>query len=388
MVIYNSQSKEIFAARDRLGVKPLYFSTGDGSQLVFSSEIPPILELINDRSLDEIAKRQFLTTRSFFNNHTPYKKVQSFPAGHYFLNGQFLRYWELEESDGADDWTELLEQSVKLRRAGDVPIGTLLSGGIDSSLITSILRPQNTWTVGLSTDNEFEEAKDFSNLIGAQNTSISIQPENFLNSARLMIAHSKMPIAVPNEVLLGELFKIISQTNRVVLSGEGADELFLGYDRIFRWSLTQKEVNYTHFANFYSYSLNPDLEIIEWLLEPYLYLKSPIRILEKFFQERHLHTLLSRMDRASMLSGVEARVPFVDHLLVKSLFASSVKSRISDFDSKINLRNFATKYLPTEIAKRKKIGFPVDLSQIFVDDQKGKYTQWLEWSYGEFEKIA
>jgi asparagine synthase (glutamine-hydrolysing) len=388
MVIYNSESREIFAARDRFGVKPLYFSIENSIQIIFSSEIPPILELINDRSFDEIAKRQFLTTRSFFSNHTPYRKVKSFPAGHYFLNGQFFRYWELEESEPAENWADLLEESVRLRKAGDVSIGTLLSGGVDSSLITAILRPKNTWTVGLSSENEFERAQDFSKYLGAENECVSVQPENFLDAAKLMIQKSGMPIAVPNEVLLGQLFKVVARTNKVVLSGEGADELFLGYDRIFRWSLTQTKLNYTDFANLYSYSQNPDMEIIDWLLEPYIHLKSPVRILEKFFQERHLHTLLSRMDRASMLNGVEARVPFVDHLLVKSIFGGSVEDRISNLESKIKLRHFATKYLPTDMATRSKVGFPVDLSQIFLDGGNDKYGQWLEWSYGEFEKIG
>ena len=388
IVIFNSETREIFAARDRFGVKPLYFSSGGASQYVFSSEIPPLLDLIKDRSLDELAKRQFLTTRSFFDNHTPYKRVQSFPAGHYFLNGKFTKYWNLEGCDQDVDWTKLLENSVKLRKAGDVPVGTLLSGGIDSSLVTAILQPQNTWTVGLSTGNEFKEAEEFSNSIGADNARVSIHPNNFLATASSMIKSSGLPIAVPNEVLLGELFKIVSKKNKVVLSGEGADELFLGYDKIFRWASTQQKLNFSDFANFYSYSPKPDLEIIEWLLEPYLELKKPIRIVEKFFQERHLHTLLARLDRASMLSGVEARVPFVDHLLVNSLFGSSVEARISDFDSKIMLRQFSHKYISPEMANRKKIGFPVDLSQIFQNDQESKYGQWLEWSYGEFEEIA
>ena len=157
-IIFNTKSKDVFVARDRLGIKPLYYrKLNDG--FIFSSEIASILEMFND-DFDEFGIRQYKKLRMTLKGHTFYKNTKMFPAGHYFLNGQIHKYWELNYSPkdpiSDEELKWLIEDSVKIRRRSDVPVGSYLSGGLDSTILSYILDPDHTWTVGFDDLNEFE----------------------------------------------------------------------------------------------------------------------------------------------------------------------------------------------------------------------------------------
>ena len=381
LVIYNNQTSEIFVARDRLGIKPLYF-TQKHNFITLSSEISPIIQLYNFSEIDDIGIRQYKKLRAFFNGRTYLKNIQMFPAGHFMEKNKLQKYWSLpigeKDYPKDDDLIDLLKSSVEYRCISDVEVGSYLSGGIDSTLLASLAKKVHSWTVGFNSLNEFEWGKLGAEFIGTSHHEILFEEENFLNSAKLMIKKRKEPLSVPNEVLLYEMTKQVKTKNTVVLSGEGADELFFGYDRIFAWAQHNKW-DLDSFDNYYSYGSHKDNEIIEDVLAPFMNYGECIDIVAAFFQVAHLHGLLRRLDNATMLCSVEARVPFVDHRLVEKMAGVPFNYRFQNGISKFPLKKLFKNYLPKKIINREKIGFPVPISKIF-NNKINPMDQWLEFN--------
>jgi asparagine synthase (glutamine-hydrolysing) len=134
-----------------------------------------------------------------------------------------------------------------------VPQGTYLSGGLDSTIVTYLSKPAHTWTVGFEELNEFEWGQMASAGLDSEQHEILVDKEAFLDSAKWMVDKRKEPLSVPNEVLIYLMTKEVKKKNTVVLSGEGADELFWGYDRIFRWANSVKDFNLKEFDQYYCY---------------------------------------------------------------------------------------------------------------------------------------
>ena len=381
LVIYNNQTSEIFVARDRLGIKPLYF-TQKHNFITLSSEISPIIQLYNFSEIDDIGIRQYKKLRAFFNGRTYLKNIQMFPAGHFMEKNKLQKYWSLpigeKDYPKDDDLIDLLKSSVEYRCISDVEVGSYLSGGIDSTLIASLAKKVHSWTVGFNSLNEFEWGKLGAEFIGTSHHEILFEEENFLNSAKLMIKKRKEPLSVPNEVLLYEMTKQVKTKNTVVLSGEGADELFFGYDRIFAWA-QQNKWDLDSFDNYYSYGSHKDNEIIEDVLAPFMNYGECIDIVAAFFQVAHLHGLLRRLDNATMLCSVEARVPFVDHRLVEKMAGVPFNYRFQNGISKFPLKKLFKNYFPKKIINSEKIGFPVPISKIF-NNKINPMDQWLEFN--------
>lgn len=245
-VIYNLESKDIFAARDRLGIKPLYcFEQSD--QIAFSSEIHALKKIIPATELDALGIRQYLKLRTFFNGHTIYENIKMFPAGHYYKNGKTTCYWNLEDSGRQTEWQDeeikfLVEDAVRLRRIADVPLGCYLSGGLDSTIISGIAGETHTWTVGFPSQNEFEWGRLAANRFGTTHHEIETDTEEFLATAKEMVTLRDEPLSVPNEVLIKLMTANVAKENTVVLSGEGADELFWGYDPNFQMGASSRMV--------------------------------------------------------------------------------------------------------------------------------------------------
>jgi len=169
-----------------------------------------------------------------------------------------------------------------------------------------------------------------------------------------------------------------------VLSGEGADELFFGYDRIFRWAATAPRWDLEAFARLYAYGSNDDLEIVDDAIAPFAHLERPIDIVAHFFQVAHLHGLLRRLDNSTMLCSVEARVPFVDHHpLVERMAGVPFDYRMQSGDVKAALKRVFADVVPQPIRDRAKVGFPVPLERIFgsVSGQT-LMDQWLHFNLG------
>ena len=191
-----------------------------------------------------------------------------------------------------------------------------------------------------------------------------------------MIKKRKEPLSVPNEVLLYKMTQEVKKENTVVLSGEGADELFWGYDRIFKWANSiNGDINISEFDNYYCYGSVKDDELIDFALEG-LPGKTPLDKIAYYFQIIHLQGLLRRLDNSTMLCAVEARVPFVDHRLVELMAGVPFEWRMGK-TFKEPLKRIFSDLIPKVIIDRQKIGFPVPLNKIF--NSKTNYTPMDSW---------
>lgn len=382
-VIYNSETKETFIARDRLGIKPLYCYE-QGEKRIFSSEVASILALLDhEPKIDMIGVRQYLKLRTFFRGHTLYENIVMFPAGHYLHNGRLIKYWDLTEADNqdADDETlaALIERAIAYRKLADVETGSYLSGGLDSSIIAAVANKEHTWTVGFPDYNEFEYARMVADDYGFKHHEVLVTQETYREIARAIIEKRQEPLSVPNEVLLYQMTRAVKEFNTVVLSGEGADELFLGYDRIFRWA-NEAPFSLSEFDALYSYGSHRDDEILEYVLEPVSDIDDNLLKMTTFFQLYHLHGLLRRLDNSTMFCSVEARVPFVDHTLVEYLYRVPFQYKMQDGIVKAPLKRIFRHRLPKAVVDRKKIGFPVPVNDIFPENRSSGMDGWLNFN--------
>lgn len=387
-VIYDLVTGSVFIARDRLGVKPLYVhESADG--IIVASELSPVLYLIPSASIDEFAVRQYRQMRGFFRERTLYREIKMFPPGHYRLNERVEKYWQLPQTDGlppSDEELEaLIRSAVEVRCIADVPVGSYLSGGLDSSIVAALSNRTHTWVVGMHDENEFAWAQLVADQLGTTHHAISVSPQQFISSARRMVAERREPLAVPNEVLLCEMTHAVKTKNTVVLSGEGADELFGGYDRIFSWAHREPKWDIRRFAEHYCYGSNNDLEVVEDALAPFVALGSTYAIVSAFFQIAHLHGLLRRLDNSTMRCGVEARVPFVDHRLVERLAGASQEYKMAGGEVKAPLKRAFGRLLPASVVRRPKVGFPVLLDRILPSDLPGvtAMDRWFSFNLSE-----
>jgi len=365
-VVADFATQDFFMARDRLGVKPLYFIEGDGT-ITAASEIAPLLGFLKDASFDPRGVRQYLKLRTFFGGCTLYKNVKMFPAGHYMTGGRMKCWWQLpkvhQEPPDDEELRVLLRSAVAYRCLSDVPVGSYLSGGLDSTIVTGLAAQPHTWTVGFKDDNEFAWGRLAAEKFKSIHFEVLITKDEFVPLARDMIQKRREPLSVPNEVLLYTMTRAVKKNNTVVLSGEGADELFFGYDRIFRWA-AQNPWDLRQFSELYSYGSRDDLEIVEEAVGPFLQYGKAIDIVAAFFQTAHLHGLLRRLDNATMMASVEARVPFCDYRLVERMAGVSMDYRMADGVVKAPLKRIFRDIVPSEIIGREKIGFPVELKTI------------------------
>jgi asparagine synthase (glutamine-hydrolysing) len=310
-------------------------------------------------------------------------------AGHYRLNERVEKYWELPQTDGlppSDEELEaLIRSAVDIRCIADVPVGSYLSGGLDSSIVAALSSRTHTWVVGMPDENEFAWAQQVADRLGTTHHAISVSPQQFIASARRMVAERREPLAVPNEVLLYEMTRAVKTENTVVLSGEGADELFGGYDRIFSWAHREKEWDIVKFAEHYCYGSKNDLEVVEDALAPFVALGSTYAVVSAFFQIAHLHGLLRRLDNSTMRCGVEARVPFVDHRLVERLVGVSHEYKMAGGLVKAPLKRIFGGLLPASVVRRPKVGFPVLLDRILPSDVPGltPMDRWFSFNLNE-----
>jgi asparagine synthase (glutamine-hydrolysing) len=387
-VIYDENTDDIFVARDRLGIKPLYYNI-KGKNLLFSSEIAPILE-ISPEEFDDFGIRQYRKLRMTVKNYTVYNNIKFFPAGHYWLNGRMYKYWDLciddREPPSDEELSELIKSAVIARKVSDVPVGSYLSGGLDSTILSYILKPTHTWTVGFPEVNEFEWGSLANQGLGSIHHQTIVDSSEFIETAKWMINKRKEPLSVPNEVLLYLMTLEVKKSNTVVLSGEGADELFFGYHRVFNWAYRSNKLDLDEFDKKYCYGTNQDDEVLDFALEG-IDGKTVLDKIAYFFQIDHLHGLLRRLDNSTMLCGVEARVPFVDHRLVEMVAGCPFDWRMGK-SFKEPLKRIFKDTIPKEIIDRDKVGFAVDLRTMFKTEGKTPMDSWLEFNLDVLSDIS
>lgn len=244
-VIWDDRKKELFGARDFFGIKPMYYAEMNGSFL-FGSEIKAFLPHPDfKKELNTDALEQYLTFQYSPTEDTFFKGVKKLPAAHYFIwkNGALTvqRYWDIHfEADEAPllgDWvrtiSETFQDSVRAHKIADVEVGSFLSSGVDSSYVAAVANVDKTFTVGFGNDEKYNEigwAKRFSRSIGKENFSHVISQEEYWDALPKVQYQMDEPLADPSCIALYFVCKLASEQVKVVLSGEGADEMFGGYN--------------------------------------------------------------------------------------------------------------------------------------------------------------
>ncbi len=244
-VIWDKNNKELFGARDFFGIKPLYYAQMNGSFL-FGSEIKSFLPHPRfEKKLNEAVLESYLTFQYSPTKDTFFEGVCKLPAAHWFRwkNGGLTvrRYWEVrfspDESPSLDDWvskiSDTFRDSVRAHKIADVEVGSFLSSGVDSSYAAAVADVDKTFTVGFGEDERYNEigwAKEFSKAIQKDNFSKVITPQEYWDHLPKIQYHMDEPLADPAAVALYFVCGLAAEQVKVVLSGEGADELFGGYN--------------------------------------------------------------------------------------------------------------------------------------------------------------
>jgi len=463
--VYDKANGKTFLARDRIGIKPLYYAEFDG-RLVFGSEIKVILAYPGFKpKADLTGVSSYLSYRYPIGDHTLFGGINSLLPGHYLeiADGEVARkqYWDLPVIEDKADRGEafyienirsLLESAVRLRMRADVPLGAYLSGGLDSSAIVALMsrfagEPVKTFTIGFEEEgfNEFEYARMVADRYLTDHHEITLGSSDYIDTMIRLIRFKDSPLGVPNEPALHVMSRELKKHITVVLSGEGADEIFGGYGRIFRspWdyqrlkqlaaaggdveseaalllrkNLGEKygdrrfESELDHFLFLYNYNSWEDKErfLHPQVLSAFDH-DLPLRNIfaaqmekcerldqhDKYlwlFEKMHILGLLHRVDMTTMATSVEARVPFVDHRLVEFALSIPIGHKLkwkSEQDraaaSVFNADQISEKYdIPKYILKK---AFEADLPEKVVWRRKmGFPVPVHDWLGDRFNKFA
>jgi asparagine synthase (glutamine-hydrolysing) len=452
--IWDAKQQELFIARDRLGVKPLYYAHLDDGSLFFASEIKAIFQAnalrpeINFGFLPD-----YLANHATSGEETLYRGVKRLLPGHTLTwkdgRVEIRKYWDVSfakvKDDGRTDadyiaeWRALFETSVRLRLMADVPLGMFLSGGIDSSAIAAVMsrmvdEPIKTFSVAFAEReaNELSYARIVAEAYKTNHHEVVVSPEEFFHALPRLIWHEDEPLAHPSSVALYFVSLLASQHVKVVLTGEGSDELLAGYARyrktilnlslgkLYRGitpsivrdamrdgvqnlpasRLRQKllrsflsvppDIESIYFDNFavFPLSMQPLLlssETVERIgsLDPYAGVRVALTetdaasLLDRLLYadiKTYLHELLMKQDQMSMATSVESRVPFLDHKLVEFTCSLPERLKLRGGTTKYILREAMKGVLPEAILSRSKMGFPVPIGSWF----RGQYRSIID----------
>jgi asparagine synthase (glutamine-hydrolysing) len=437
--IWDGPRRRLLLARDRLGVKPLYWAVA-GSRLLFGSEIKSLLEsgLVRAEA-DESRLPELLSTRYLSGAETLFKGIHRLLPGHtlVFEHGTVTtrEYWDipagrsdeslvnLSERDAVQQFRDRLEEAVRIRLMADVPLGMFLSGGLDSSAIAALMagmidRPLQTFSVAFKQRaySELDYARQVSTAIGADAHEIVIDEHDFFGSLPRLIWHEDEPIAHPSSVPLYFVSELARKHVKVVLTGEGSDELLAGYAKypiaLVNWRAggaysvvphpvrawiadtvvprLPKQMRRYASRSFVSMERTPEAMFFDnfaaiglarqrTLLSPRFAGATPHEAYgpsRQYFDAPNGHSttldrllyadlktylveLLMKQDQMSMAASIESRVPFLDHKLVEFAAALPPRLKLRGFTTKWILRQAVRSILPAEILSRPKMGFPV-----------------------------
>ncbi len=431
--IYDKKNETLFLARDHFGIKPLYYAYMNGT-FMFASEIKAFLDVpsfnkeFNEDILETYLEFSFVpTTETFF------KGVYRLDAGYYliFKNHSITksRYFKLDfkEDKKAYDETvqqisEQMQESVERHLISDVEVGSFLSSGIDSSYIVSLAKPDKTYTVGYDIPkyNEIDYAKDLANHLHLKNTSKKITKQEYMDNIEKIIYHLDEPTSDPAAISLYFVAELASKDVKVVLSGEGADEFFGGYNYY------REEVDY-NFYNKIPYfirhfigkiaSLFPEVRGFNFLVRRgeklensyigvnrnFTY-KSAKKLLNKKYSLKAIDVtkdvyeefkdysnidkmqavdikfwlmkdILLKADRMTMASSIEGRVPFIDKEVFRLASSLPFDYKVTKENTKVALREASKSVIPTQAYKKKKLGFPVPIREWMREDDVYKIIE-------------
>ena len=420
--IYDIKKDLYFCARDRYGKKPFYFYHIN-TKFIFSSLIKPIIKAIDyTPTLNKVALSQYLQYFVPIGDNTFYTDIKKLEPSSYLIYEQnklsIKKYYKIKtkkyiynEEEALTNIEETLLKSVESRLVSDVEVGSLLSGGIDSSLISSIYsklsnKSIQTFSVGYETHTKYSElpyAKLLSKHINSNHHEIVLNKQNFIDSFEDVLDSMEEPHGDPASIPLDYLCKHIKNCGiKTVLSGEGSDEIFLGYDNYakfdkfynFKQSLSTEQKEFMRLnlvsslsktnkeSDYIKRVLNDETiyngfgEIFTYNQKKLLFKKVPTF---KSIKEKSNHVdwmsyidlkiwlgdaLLSKVDKISMNNGIETRNPFLDFNLVDLSFKIDSNLKLGN-TNKYLLKKVASKYIPSEIINRSKKGF------------NSPYNEWL-----------
>ncbi|MDM8514655.1 asparagine synthase (glutamine-hydrolyzing) [Desulfobacterales bacterium HSG16] len=437
--IWDKKNRSLFCARDRLGKKPFYYYF-DKNRLVFGSEIKSILQADGiERELDMSALKDYLTYLYVPFPKTIFKKIFKLPPAHcmtvrvsdtdsFTLDISVRPYWDLDyrpdysmtEEKCMEELEERLVQSVKLRLVSDVPLGAFLSGGIDSSAVVAMMSnvmdtPVKTFSIGFeeSDFSELEYARMVAQRYGTDHHEIIVKPESIDVINKLAWQYDE-PFADPSALPTYYVSKAASEHVTVILSGDGGDETFAGYDRYSNYfkfmkadvipaklrSMIFKTISekmpygmkgqgilrhlsrqdFSRFAGMITHSQPgyfKDLfheDVCRSSESAPEFYNEDFRFLKRFYDDSRGAATLSRLqymdvkaylaediltkvDRASMLCSLETRAPLLDHTLLEWIGTIPSEFHMKNSEKKYILKRSLEKHLPNEILYRKKMGF-------------------------------
>lgn len=429
--IYNTKDNSLFIARDFFGIKPMHY-TQIGNDFVYASEIKSILEYpkfekkFNRKTLDSYLSFQYAVPPETF-----FEGVYCLMPGHYlwYKDGEVetTRYFEarfnpdeeMTEEEAVDKIEKVFENSVNAHKIADVEVGCFLSSGVDSSYVSTYFADQKTFTVGFDFGEKYNEiswAKNLSEKIGVEHHTHLISSEEFWDAVPTVQYHMDQPLADPSCIALYFVSRLASHYVKVVLSGEGADELFGGYTcyndpRVFKIYQTivphcirkairaicrklpdikgrdyliracdKLEERYIGNAFMYDYKQKQEL-----LKDPSIATR-PQDLTRKYYYRCRKYDDVTKMqyldinmwmvgdillkaDRMSMANSLELRVPFLDKEVFKVASSLPTKLRCNKHNTKYAMRKAAVRHMPEATAEKEKLGFPVP-TRVWLRDEK------------------
>lgn len=431
LAIWDNQERTLFIARDRLGIKPLYY-TLQQQTLVFGSEIKALLEHPHvPCEVDLRGLSNYLSLKYVPAPGTLFAGIQSLPPGHYLLikdgRVQLQRYWDISyakptrprsEQEYIEEGLHLLREAVALRLRSDVPFGAFLSGGVDSSTIVALMaeqlsEPVKTFSVGFGAGDELPYAQLVADRYGCEHHTLHISAADFIQGAEQVLWHMDQPIADQATVATYMVSKLARRHVKMVLTGEGGDELFAGYARYggerfspwTRWlpawagsslraaarhlpglrrgkialhALTLRD-EAQRFSNWFP-MFNDETK--QLLLSQHMnaYRAGAAEVFRQQLNESDAQEPLDRMlyvdsklwlpdflllrgDKLTMANSLEARIPLLDHKLVEFAGRLPTQYKLHGGERKYLLKRMAERLIPSEIIHRKKQGFPIPIDQ-------------------------
>ncbi|MDD6572802.1 MAG: asparagine synthase (glutamine-hydrolyzing) [Thermoflexaceae bacterium] len=429
-VIWDSNKKQLFGARDYFGIKPFYYTNINGN-LVYGSEIKSILEYPGyKKEMNENALENYLTFQYSVLPETFFKGIFKLMPAHYFIfkdgKMEITRYWEPKfEADEnvtmeelVDKIDDVMQDSVKSHKISDVEVGSFLSSGVDSSYVAASFHGDKTFTVGFDYEkyNEIGYAKSLSEKIKIDNYSKLITTDEYWDVLPKIQYHMDEPLADPSAIALYFVSKTAAEHVKVALSGEGADEFFGGYN-IYHEPLSlapmkkipkplrkamagiakalpfkfkgknfliraSKDVEERFIGNAFMFNEKEREKILKnptgkypfmELTKPY-YAKVADKDDVTKMQYIDIHfwligDILLKADKMSMANSLEVRVPFLDKEVFELARTIPTKYKVTDKNTKVAMREAAHRYLPDMVAEKKKLGFPVPI-RIWLKEDK------------------
>jgi asparagine synthase (glutamine-hydrolysing) len=455
--VWDKENKRLFLARDRVGIKPLVYACNNG-HFLFASEINSIVASgLVSRKLDYDALHLYFTFGYIPAPWTIYKDIKKLLPGHYILlekgNLKITRYWQLSVSesnlsfsDAREQLSELLKNSIKSHMISDVPVGAFLSGGVDSSAVVALMsefseQQIHTCTIGYRDHQFYDEttyARRVASIYPTNHREYFLSKNDFLDVIPYLINKLGEPFADPSLIPTYYLSKRMRESVKVALSGDGADELFAGYDKYLGeyWHKYFSHIPAPLIQRFLKPLLNilpgsrsnfitefirklkrfvaglendPMLRHFRWmeifsedvrrqLLKTDSSLLGEELIRDAFYGgaagngqvdaiNRTLkvdfnfilpNDMLTKVDLAGMWNSLEVRVPFLDHQLVEFIFSLKGAYKFYKQDRKIVLKKTIERYLPREIIDRPKHGFDIPVGEWFKRELRSSFFETVD----------